>query len=73
MSAKQSNIILRAVIDNHISDYPDEATNDEILDLLFDGSDLISQFEFFADWHEPALVDHIKNTASMVEMRLYKL
>ncbi len=70
MNTKQSNIILRAVIDNHITDYPDEATNDEILNLLYDGSDLISQADFFADWDEPALVDHIKKIALTIEEKL---
>lgn len=70
MGTKQSNIILRAVIDNHITDYPDNATNDEILNLLHEGSDLISQADFFTDWHEPALVSHIKSIVSTIEREL---
>lgn len=55
------------VLRHHLADYPEDATFQDIMNMLEDCSDQVSIWFPFEDWHNLSLIEHLSKLANNID------
>jgi len=55
------------VLRQHLADYPDDATFEQVCMMLEDDSDEVSIWVYFEDWDIQAFISHITKLANAID------